>query len=236
MFHGYSVDSGDWSDKLAYVSQGFVVAALDSRGQGGLSEDRSVVSGSTLNGHFVRGLNDAIHGHPEKLVFRQDFLDTAELAKIVMELPDVDADRVGVTGWSQGGGLTVACAALVPRIARAAPVYPFLSDYQRVWEMDMAKNAYNELKDYFRRANPRHENERAVFENLGYIDIQHLAPRIKADVLWSIGLMDEICPPSTQFAAYNKIKSKKQMDIYPDFVHEHIQGANDRIFGFLSEL
>jgi cephalosporin-C deacetylase len=236
MFHGYSVNSGDWSDKLAYVAQGFVVAALDSRGQGGLSEDNSVVSGTTLNGHFIRGLDDALRGAPEKFVFRQDFLDTAELARIVMEMPEVDADRVGVTGWSQGGGLTVACAALVPRIARAAPVYPFLSDYQRVWEMDLAKNAYNELKEYFRRFNPLHENESAVFEKLGYIDIQHLAPRIKAEVLWSIGLMDEICPPSTQFAAYNKIASKKRMDIYPDYVHEHIQGANDRIFEFLSGL
>jgi cephalosporin-C deacetylase len=236
MFHGYSCDSGDWSDKLAYVSQGFSVAAMDVRGQGGLSQDRSVVDGSTLHGHFVRGLEDALRGEPEKMLFRQVFLDTAELAKIVMEMPDVDADHVGVTGWSQGGALTVACAALVPRIRRAAPVYPFLSDYQRVWEMDLAKDAYNELKEYFRWANPLHLNEATVFETLGYIDIQHLAPRIKADVLWSIGLMDQICPPSTQFAAYNKITSDKRMDIYPDFVHEHIRGANDRIFAFLAEL
>jgi cephalosporin-C deacetylase len=236
MFHGYSCNSGDWSDKLAYVSQGFSVAALDARGQGGLSQDRSIVSGNTLHGHFVRGLDDALRGEPEKMVFRQIFLDTAELARIVMDMPGVDADHVGVTGWSQGGALTVACAALEPRIRRAAPVYPFLSDYQRVWEMDLAKDAYNELKDYFRWFNPLHVNEPAVFEKLGYIDIQHLAPRIKAEVLWSIGLMDQVCPPSTQFAAYNKITSKKRMDIYPDFVHEHINGANDRIFAFLSEL
>jgi cephalosporin-C deacetylase len=236
MFHGYSGDSGDWADKLAYVSQGFSVAAMDARGQGGLSEDRSVVSGNTLQGHFVRGLDDALRGEPEKLMFRQVFLDTAELAMIVMEMPDVDADHVGATGWSQGGALTVACAALEPRIKRAAPVYPFLSDYQRVWEMDLAKDAYIELKDYFRHANPLHMNEAAVFEKLGYIDIQHLAPRIRAEVLWSIGLMDTICPPSSQFAAYNKIASKKRMDIYPDFVHEFINGANDRIFAFLSDL
>ena len=108
------------------------------------------------NGHFVRGLEDALRGEPEKMLFRQIFLDTAELARIVMEMPDVDPDHVGVTGWSQGGALTVACAALEPRIRRAAPVYPFLSDYQRVWEMDLAKDAYNELKDYFRWFNPLH--------------------------------------------------------------------------------
>jgi cephalosporin-C deacetylase len=236
MFHGYSMDSGDWADKLAFVSQGFSVAALDARGQGGLSEDNSAVHGTTLNGHFIRGLDDALRGQPEKFVFRQIFLDTAELARIVMEMPDVDERHVGATGWSQGGGLTVACAALEPRIARIAPVYPFLSDYRRVWEMDMAKDAYNELREWFRKFNPRHENEAEVFEKLGYIDIQHLAPRITADVLWSIGLMDQICPPSSQFAAYNKIVSNKRMDIYPDYVHEHIKGANDRIFAFLAEV
>jgi cephalosporin-C deacetylase len=236
MFHGYSMDSGDWSEKLAYVSQGFTVAAMDVRGQGGLSQDNSVVGGTTLHGHIIRGLDDAVRGEPDRLFYRQIFLDTAELTEIVMDMPDVDADHVGVTGWSQGGGLTVACAALVPRIARAAPVYPFLSDYQRVWEMDMTKNAYHELRDYFRRANPLHANGNSVFEALGYIDIQHLAPRIRSEVLWSAGLMDETCPPSSQFAAYNKISAKKRMDIYPDFGHEYIKGAADRIFAFLSAI
>jgi cephalosporin-C deacetylase len=55
-------------------------------------------------------------------------------------------------------------------------------------------------------------------------------------VLWSIGLMDEVCPPSSQFAAYNKITSSKRMDFYPDFAHESINGLNDRIFQFLTGL
>ena len=232
MFHGYSSDSNDWSYKLGYVAQGYIVAALDSRGQGGLSEDRGGVIGNTLHGHIIRGLEDALSGHPEKLLYRQHFLDTAQLAKIVMEMPEVDADQVCATGWSQGGALTVACAALEPRIRKAAPVYPFLSDYQRVWEMDQAKDAYAELKDYFRHFDPQHAREAAIFEKLGYIDIQHLAPRIRADVLWGTGLMDTICPPSSQFAAYNKITSRKNMAIFPDFGHEELPGLNDQIFQF----
>ena len=233
MFHGYSGNSGDWSDKLGYVGQGFTVAALDCRGQGGLSEDRSAVAHSTFHGHIIRGLDDALAGAPEKLLFRDIFLDTAQLARIVMQMPGVDPQRVGATGGSQGGALTVACAALEPRIQRAAPVFPFLSDYQRVWEMDQAKDAYAELKDYFRLFDPSHKKEDAIFEKLGYIDIQHLAPRIRGQVMWSIGLMDTICPPSTQFAVYNKITAPKSMSIYPDYGHEGIPGANDEIFQFL---
>jgi len=232
LFHGYTGHSGDWFDKLAWVARGFSVAALDCRGQGGRSEDTGSVRGTTMRGHIIRGLDDA----PEKLLFRQIFLDTAQLARIVMSMPEVDADRVGATGGSQGGGLTLACAALEPRIKRAAPVFPFLCDYLRVWEMDLAAGAYEELRTFLRQFDPRHERKEEVFTRLGYIDCQHLAHRIRAEVLMGVGLMDTICPPSTQFAAYNKITSPKQLVIYPDYGHESLPGMSDRVFEFLAEL
>jgi cephalosporin-C deacetylase len=46
------------------------------------------------------------------------------------------------------------------------------------------------------------------------------------------GLMDEVCPPSSQFAAYNKITSKKDVSIYPDFGHEGLSGWNDLVYAF----
>lgn len=228
-FHGYSGSCGDWLDKLGFAAAGFTVAALDCRGQGGLSEDVGGVKGTTLNGQIIRGLDDA----PEKLLYRQIFLDTAQLAKIVMAMPDVDAKRVGAMGGSQGGGLTLACAALEPRIRRAAPMYPFLSDYRRVWNMDQAKDAYAELKNFFRRHDPQHKREEEIFTKLGYIDVQHLAPRIKAEILMGVGFADTICPPSTQFAAYNKIKSKKSLEIYPDYGHEGLPEFQDKTFRFM---
>lgn len=236
MFHGYTMNAGDWVEKLPYAAQGFTVAALDCRGQGGTSEDSGGVNGNTHHGHIIRGLSDALNGTPEKLLYRQIFLDTAQLAKIVMDMPDVDASRVGAMGGSQGGALTVACAALEPRIKLAAPVYPFLSDYKRVWSMDQAKDAYSELREFFRLFDPTHTRENEIFKKLGYIDIQNLATRIQADILWGIGLMDTICPPSSQFAAYNKITAAKSMVIYPDFGHEGLPGFADKTFQFMMGL
>ncbi|MCJ7472287.1 MAG: acetylxylan esterase, partial [Actinobacteria bacterium] len=83
---------------------------------------------------------------------------------------------------------------------------------------------------------PLHLREEEIFTKLGYIDIQHLAKRIKGEVLMGVGLMDTVCPPSTQFAVYNKIQAKKEMLIYPDYVHEHIPGFQDKVFEFLSKL
>lgn len=229
MFHGYTGSAGDWADKLSYASQGFSVLAMDCRGQGGSSQDSGNVLGTTYQGHIIRGLDDA----PDNLLFRHIFLDCAQLAGITMTLPEVDADQVYATGWSQGGALTIACAALEPRVKKLAPVYPFLSDYKRVWDMDLAKDAYQEIRTYFRNYDPQHKREEEIFTTLGYIDIQHLASRIKGEVLMGTGLMDSICPPSTQFAAYNKITSTKRVEIYPDFGHEGLPGMNDKIITFL---
>jgi cephalosporin-C deacetylase len=231
-FHGYSMNAGDWFPLLPYAAAGTAVAAMDARGQGGLSGDPGGVQGNTLHGHIIRGLD----GGPEKLLFRQVFLDAAALARVLAGFSEVDADRMGAFGGSQGGGLTIACAALYPALKKAAPVYPFLCDYQRVWEMDLAKGAYQELQDYFRRFDPRHEREEEVFTALGYVDLQFLAPRIRAEVLMFTGLMDTVCPPSSQFAMYNKISSKKNAVFYPDFGHENLPDSEDMIFKFFADL
>jgi len=232
LFHGYTGSAGDWGDKLGYAALGFSVAALDCRGQGGFSEDSGSVKGTTYRGHIIRGLDDA----PDQMLFRHIYLDTAQLAGIVMQMPEVDPKRVGAFGGSQGGGLTLACAALEPRIRRAAPTYPFLCDYRRVWEMDLAKDAYDELRTFFRQFDPLHEREDEIFTRLGYIDCQYLAHRIRARILMGVGLMDTVCPPSSQFAAYNKITSPKELAIYPDFGHEGLPGFSDRVFQFMAEL
>ena len=57
-----------------------------------------------------------------------------------------------------------------------------------------------------------------------------------AEVLMGTALMDQVCPPSTQFAAYNKIRSEKSLVLYPDFGHEYLPGDADRTFQFMSRL
>ena len=99
--------------------------------------------------------------------------------------------------------------------------------------MDQAVDAYAELKTWFRRFDPRHEQEHDVFTQLGYIDIQHLASRVKAQVVWHIGLADTICPPSTQFAAFNKLNCSTTLRIYPDFEHEGLANEPDETFEFM---
>ena len=221
LFHGYTGAGPEFAHCLGLAGQGYVVAAMDCRGQGGRSYDLNPVKGNTFRGHIIRGIDDI----PENMYFRNVYLDTAILARIVMGLDYVDETRVCSRGGSQGGALTLACAALTPMLKLAVADYPFLCDYKRVWEMDIPTSPYIEIRDYFRAFDPNHQREEEIFTRLGYIDIQYLAPRIKAEVLMQTGLMDNVCPPSTQFAAYNKISSKKSVLIYHDFGHEGLKNG-----------
>ena len=231
-FHGYSCDGGDWTELCLWPATGMAACMMEVRGQGGSSHDPGGHKFHTLRGHFIRGLEDSA----DNLFFRDVFLDTVIATEVVAGFDEVDGDRMGAHGFSQGGALTLACAALSDRIKRAAPVYPFLSDYKRVWEMDLAVKAYDELREFFRWRDPLHEREDEWFRRLGYIDVQHLAPRVDGEVLLGTGLMDNICPPSTVFAAYNKIPGKKDVRIYPDFGHEKLPGFEEDVFTFLHGL
>ena len=149
------------------------MAALVAR-QGGLSND-SVGAAAHAAGHITGGRRTE-HALPSHLL-------KLPTARIVCEFEEVDPERLGARGASQGGALTLACAALEPRIKRLAPVYPFLCDYRRVWQMDLAKDAYAELRSFFRHHDPTHEHIEQWFTRLGYVDVQNLAPRIQGEVM-----------------------------------------------------
>ena len=230
LFHGYSGASEPWQYMLGFAGIGFEVFYMDCRGQAGASYDDNGNRGRTHFGTLMKGVMD---GDPQRLAFRHIYLDTAQLARIVMNLPGIDPDRVAVYGQSQGGALSVTCAALEQRIAYCAPVFPYLSDHKRVYDLAFPVGVNEEINYWFRTYDPQHKREDWLFEQLGYVDIQILAPRIKAKTLMMCGLKDTCCPPSSQFAMYNKITAPKQLRIFPDFIHETLPNQADEMLQWL---
>lgn len=102
--------------------------------------------------------------------------------------------------------------------------------------MGLAEHGYAEIKEYFRKFDPLHEQQVEIFTRLGYIDVQHLCSRIQGEVQMTVGLMDTITPPSTQFAAYNKIDFQKSLRIYPDFGHEIMPGVYDDVLQYFLQM
>jgi cephalosporin-C deacetylase len=132
-------------------------------------------------------------------------------------LPQVDAGRLAVGGMSQGGGLALAAATLVPEFVRLCLAdMPFLCDIRRGVSLS-PDLPYSELAVYL-----AHHDElaEAAWRTLSYVDCANLAPSIKARCHVSVGLMDTICPPSTVFAAYNAIEAPKSITVYEYSGHE----------------
>ena len=222
-FHGYHTDSGDFQDKIGWAAEGFVVLAMDARGQGGLSEDRTQTSGGVMKGLIIRGMEEG----KNNLYFRQVFLDTAHAARILKSMDFVNENRIYAQGASQGGGLTIACAGLVPDLYRIYVSYPFLSDYRKAYSLGAQTSAFEEIPYWFQFRDPLHKREKEIFDTLEYIDIQHFAPRIKAEVCWAVGMQDTIVPPITQMATYNNITTKKNLIILPEYGHEYFPKVSD---------
>ncbi len=224
-FHGYHGDAGDFSDKVGWVAEGFVVLAMDARGQGGFSEDTTQTTGGVLKGLITRGIEEG----PENLYFTKVFLDTAQAARILMNFDYVNAEEIYAQGASQGGGLTIACASLVPEIKKVIVSYPFLSDYRQAYLLGAQASAFEEIPYWFQFRDPLHKREAYFFDTLEYIDIQHLASRIKAEVHWIVGMQDTIVPPKTQLATYNQITSVKHLICLPEYGHEYLPKVSDEL-------
>ena len=230
-FHGYMGRGWDWSDMLAYTVAGSGVVSMDVRGQSGYSLDGGApVRGNTVKGQIIRGAVDG----PERLFYKDVYLDIYSLIEIVASLDLVDEERLSSYGASQGGALALVAAALNPRIKQTVAIYPFLSDFRRVLEIGNTSEAYDELFRYFKFHDPFHETEDEIIQTLSYIDVKNMAHRIQGSVRMITGLADDVCYPITQFAIYNRLECTKEHLLMPEYEHEAMNVyVNDRVFNWL---
>lgn len=231
-FHGYPGSSRGWFEQAAFAGLGMAVLAMDCPGQGGYSVDAGGRKGSTAADHIIMGLD----GEPKDMYYVEVFQNTCLMVRLALELEGLDSNKIFVNGASQGAALGLVCTSLnAPYIRRCAALYPFLSDYKRVWDMDRDIIVYNGLSYYTRWFDPNGERLEKTFEKLGYIDVQNFVHRITCPVLCGTGLMDEVCPPSTQFAVFSKIKAPKKHHIFPEYGHEEIGAFDDKLISFFGE-
>ena len=230
-FHGYPGSSRPYFEHASFLDAGMAVIALDCRGQGGFSQDMGGIQGTTVSGHLVAGLDDCL----ENMLYVKIYSDVYLVSRIAMQLVDIDESRIYANGASQGAALATVCAALNPSIKKVSLLYPFLSDFERVFDLGYDQVAYEGLRYYSRWFDPDGSNQHKMFERLTYIDVRHFASRIQCEVLFGISMADTVCPISTQYAVYNNLKSKKKLVCYPGKSHEPIYAFDDLILPFFDE-
>ena len=204
----------DW---LLWSSAGYAHFVMDTRGQGsswspGDTPDLYADGGNAhFPGSMTKGILDLKHYY-----YRRVFTDAVRAIEAARSHPDVDAGQIAVTGGSQGGGITIAAAGLVPDVVAAMPDVPFLCHYRRATEI-VDTYPYKEIAEYCHVHRDKVEN---VFHTLSYFDGINFASRTQARALFSVGLMDEVCPPSTVYAAFNYWAGEKEIKVYPYNGHE----------------
>ena len=204
----------DW---LLWASAGYAHFVMDTRGQGSTwsAGDTPDLYSDGGNAHYpgsmTKGILDRKHYY-----YRRVFTDAVRAIDAAGSHPEVDTSQIAGTGGSQGGGITIATAGLVPEVVAAMPDVPFLCHYRRATEIEDTY-PYKEIAEF---CHIHRDKVDIVFKTLSYFDGVNFAARAKAKTLFSVGLMDKICPPSTVYAAYNHWSGEKDIKVYPYNGHE----------------
>lgn len=219
---GYGGGRGHALERTFWASAGYAHFFMDTRGQGsnwgnGGETADPVGTGPSAQGFMTRGIED-----PAKYYYRRVFTDAVRAVDAARSLPGVDSSRVVFSGASQGGGVALAVAGLTDGLAGVMADVPFLCHFERAVGITDA-NPYGELVTYL--SVQRGDRDR-VFDTLSYFDGVNHAKRATAPLLSSVALRDQVCPPSTGYAAFNwygaraKTPPKKHMDVWHDNGHE----------------
>lgn len=220
---GYGGGRGLAHERILWAAAGYAHFVMDTRGQGstwavGDTPDPGSDGAPAHPGFMTRGILD-----PTTYYYRRVFGDAVRAIEAVRAHEAIDPTRVAVTGGSQGGGISLAAAALADDIAAVAPDVPFLSDFPRATTL-VDTEPYGEIMRYLKA---HRDHVERVFATLAYFDVAILARRATAPALFSVGLMDDTCPPSTVYAAYNHYGGPKEIREYPFNDHEGGEGFHE---------
>lgn len=216
-FLGYGDGTGSPLDWLALPAAGFATLVVDTRGQGARarragSTGDPVGSGSAhVEGFLTRGILDR-----DDYYYRRVFVDAVRAVEVAVGLDGIDAARITVAGTSQGGAIALAAAALADPVSAAVVNVPFLCHPSRAIELAV-KAPYAELLAFVRTH--RADAARAL-ATLDYFDGVNMAARARVPALFSVALMDDVCPPSTVYAAHNSYAGPAELVVYPWNEHE----------------
>jgi len=216
-FIGYGGGRGFPYEWLLWSSAGYAHLVMDTRGQGSSGSPGDTpdyeeeISNPQYPGFMTRGILN-----PKAYYYRRVFTDAVRAVETACTFPDIDPEKIAVCGGSQGGGISLAVSGLSPRVKALMSDVPFLCHYRRAVQI-IDEMPYGEISRYCKVHRDKIET---VFRTLSYFDGVNFATRARCPAIFSAGLMDTICPPSTVFAAYNYYGGEKEIKVYPYNNHE----------------
>ena len=190
-------------------------------GEDGLRHGRGGAAGkATVNSRFNPGYPGSARRDivdPYTYGYRGFYVDACRAVDFLFTRPEVDTDRIGVHGSSQGGALTITTAALrADAIACGAAGAPYLVGF-----MDSASLThsypYEEINEYLREFP---DQEQAVRASVAYFDGINFAPMSIIPTSIYAGLGDDVCPPETAFDLKRALTCETTFHTYSRCAHD----------------
>ncbi|MBL8059283.1 MAG: acetylxylan esterase [Chthonomonas sp.] len=195
--------------------EGFVSMSLNLHGLSAFHQEKYEVS----RGYFAEGALS-----PESWVFRRLIQHVLVALRVLQAQSEVDEERIGAMGMSQGAGLAIWAGAMSSIVKAVAADMPFLA----AMPFALSRNAYRyplkELVDLMEDAPLGRER---VMHTLSYFDTLNMATRCKLPTLVTYGEKDPACRPETVESVFDALASDdKKLIAYPgghDWHQEMVQ-------------
>ena len=166
----------------------------------------------------------------DRFYYKRVYMGCVRANDFLVSLPQYDGEHLGVIGGSQGGALSIVTAALDNRVKYLAAFYPALSDVT-----GYLQGRAGGWPHYFEANNLAFNNLKEKIATLGYYDVVNFARQVKIPGMYSWGFNDEVCPPTSTYAAYNEIKASKQLYLALETGHWTYKEQDEKLNGWLQE-
>ena len=163
------------------------------------------LAAGALNGYW-----DFCRDNRDQNYYNRVIVGALRAVDFICSLPQYNGKVLGVTGSSQGGALSVITAALDSRVTFYGAVHPALCDHEA-----FLKKRAGGWPHYYYQAAPTDKELKA----LRYYDTANFARCLKAIGWFSWGYNDEVCPPTSMYAAYNAVTAPKELHLYLETGH-----------------
>ena len=199
-YHGAGVRSS--GKPLWYAEKGMLALDINAHGiENGKPEEFY----KELNSGKLKDYRSFEAGSIEKIYFKGMFLRVIRSIEFMKSQPEWDGKTLIVIGGSQGGAQALVAAGLDKQVTFCVAYVPAMCDHY-----GLLANQQNGWPRFIKIKDGKPENA-DIAKTVQYYDAAVFAKKIKAEVLMTAGFIDATCPPTSVYAAYNNISSKKEM-------------------------
>ena len=140
--------------------------------------------------------------------YRAAILGGIQMINYLFTLPEFDGENLGITGVSQGGGLAIMIAGLDQRIKFLAQAQATFCNHIGILENRPTGFPYWLVHADLNNSGLSIDQ---LVKEVSYYDAINFAKKFKGTSFHTLGYKDDVCPPTTVFAAYNAIGGEKTL-------------------------